>query len=249
MQPESGPESAPSPEPPDSSAPGGEAPGPSVAAVLLAGGRGSRLGGVEKGLLTRDGVPLITCWAEALGRRDIPAVVVGTPSLRPHLPPGVRLTREDPPYSGPAAAVCAGVRALEAVPWPRHLLLLAVDTLDPDAVLDWLLARLPDDGALIPRDAEGRAQMLTAAVEAGALRRRVLSLVPGEEVGRPVRWLLDGISSGNLTPDGGASAPGEEGAPGPRLPDGLGVDVDTAADALRHGVEVPPEQDPRDTGL
>ncbi|OSM43588.1 hypothetical protein BCY76_007645 [Nesterenkonia sp. PF2B19] len=80
MRPESVSEPVPEPEPPDSSAPGDEVPGPSVAAVLLAGGRGSRLGGVEKGLLTRDGVPLITGWAEALGRRDIPAVVVGTPS-------------------------------------------------------------------------------------------------------------------------------------------------------------------------
>ncbi|GAB3190764.1 molybdenum cofactor guanylyltransferase [Nesterenkonia suensis] len=228
--------------------------GRTTAAILLAGGRGSRLGGVEKGMLARAGVPLVAAWAEALARRDIRTVVVGPHRLRAQLPLGTRLTREDPPYSGPAAALCAGVRALEdeaadqqtgwqagqpegqpagrptglAAERPQHLLLLAVDTLDPSAVLDWLLARLPETGALIPQDAAGRAQMLTAAVEAEPLRRRVLSLVPGEEVGRPVRWLLEGMD------DAGAPA-----VSGPRLPEGLGADVDTISDARRHGVSLP----------
>lgn len=215
-----------------------------TAAVLLAGGRGSRLGGVEKGLLTRAGVPLVTSWAESLERRGIETVVVGPDRLRPRIPAGVGLAREDPPYSGPAAGLCAGVRALEArwrepgVEPPRHLLLLAVDTLDPDAVLDWLLDRLPEAGALIPQDAEGRLQMLTAAVAAAPLRRRVLSLAPGEEEGRPVRWLLEGTG-----------APEAPEVLSPRLPERLGVDVDTAADAREHGVALPEGQAQSDLGL
>ncbi|MDZ5078912.1 NTP transferase domain-containing protein [Nesterenkonia sp. HG001] len=206
-----------------------------TAAVLLAGGRGSRLGGVQKGLLTHLGIPLITAWADALELRGVETVVVGPDRLRPSLPEGVDLVREDPPYSGPAAALCAGVRALEArasapdAHRPQHVLLLSVDTLDPGPVLDWLLDHLPADGTLIPQDKEGRQQMLTAAVEAEPLRRRVLSLVPGEEVGRPVRWLLEGMEG-----------PGAGTVVRPLLPEGLGVDVDTAADARRHGVSLPP---------
>lgn len=219
------------------------------AAVLLAGGRGSRLGGVDKALLTRDGVPLLQHWCAALLARSVPTVVVGPPHLAAHLPspgseyagesPGgpqaaegaeehtlLRLTREDPPLAGPAAAVAAGVRRLAAddqLPVAGHVLLLAVDTIDPPALLDALQELAPAPGAtVIPVDAEGRAQMLASLVDAAALRRRVAALDPGEEVGRPLRWLLEGFTVEH-----------------PSLPEGLGRDVDTAEDAAELGV-VPP---------
>lgn len=194
-----------------------------MAAILLAGGRGSRLGGAEKAMLSRGGLTFVSGWSAALRRRDLSTVVVGPEMLKDHLPREVLITREDPPFTGPAAAVCAGVRHLEEQSLrPDQLLLLSVDTLDPDQVLDWLAENASAHRALIPCDTQGRLQMLTSVVDAGWLRRRVLTLVPGEEAGRPVRWLLEDM-------------PAEH----PVMPEGLGSDVDTAVDAQIHGVQLP----------
>lgn len=81
--------------------------------MLLAGGGGRRLGGVDKARLRRGERTLLDHWTAELLRRDIPAVVVGPEELRADLPPQVLLTREDPPLGGPAAAVRAGMLALE----------------------------------------------------------------------------------------------------------------------------------------
>lgn len=212
--------------------------GPRRAAVLLAGGTGSRLGGADKALLRRGRSTLLQDWLEALVARRIDVVVVGPPHLGPPLDvpgasrraasaaPEVLLTREDPPLSGPAAGVAAGVRALadaELLPDQGHVLLLAVDTVDPGALLDALQSLAPESGrGAIPVDADGREQRLASMVDAAALRRRVDALAPGEEVGWPLRRLLEGLAVDR-----------------PRLPAGLGRDVDTAADAAALGVEVP----------
>lgn len=205
-------------------------PGARRVAVLLAGGTGSRLGGVDKALLTRRGVPLLRGWTDALTSRGIDAVVVGPDHLQAHLPPvearpRVLLTREDPPLSGPAAGVAAGVRALAAadlLPSAGHVLLLAVDTVDPDTLLDVLQGFAPPPGrGVIPVDGDGREQRLASMLDAVALRRTVEELAPGEEAGSPLRRLLDGLLVDR-----------------PRLPDGLGRDVDTIDDAAALGVDV-----------
>ena len=80
-------------------------------AVILAGGRSSRLGGVPKAGLMVDGATLLG-WALRAARDARRIVVVGPASG--DLPPGVLGCREDPPFSGPAAAIAAGVSALAA---------------------------------------------------------------------------------------------------------------------------------------
>lgn len=218
--------------------------GPPRAAVLLAGGTGSRLGGADKALLRRGGATLLQDWLEALVAREIAVAVVGPPHLGAQLDapqssrgaagaaPEVLLTREDPPLSGPAAGVAAGVRALAAadlLPHEGQVLLLAVDTVDPGALLDALQGVAPGPGrGVIPVDAAGREQRLASMVDAAALRRTVDALAPGQEVGWPLRRLLEGLAVDH-----------------PRLPAGLGRDVDTAADAAALGIEVPDaESDP-----
>ncbi|BCW69776.1 NTP transferase domain-containing protein [Arthrobacter sp. NicSoilB8] len=80
-------------------------------AIILAGGRSSRLGGVPKSRLIYDGATLLERSlrsAAAAGR----TVVVGPDPGG--LPVGVLSCREDPPFAGPAAAIAAGVGALAA---------------------------------------------------------------------------------------------------------------------------------------
>ncbi|NLS08976.1 NTP transferase domain-containing protein [Nesterenkonia sp. MY13] len=214
-------------------------PGPGLAAVLLAGGAGSRLGGADKALLRRDGRSLLRHWTEALAERGIGGVVVGPENLGALLPAeGFSLTREDPPLAGPAAGVCAGVRALvEEAPVAGQqrtddgaVLLLSVDTVEPAPLLDWLIDWLPalrteqnpsGEEAIVPRDAEGRFQMLCSMISTDWLSARVQQLSPGEENGQSLRWLLAGARTAH-----------------PVLPAGLNRDVDTPEDAAELGVEL-----------
>ncbi|GIH96446.1 molybdenum cofactor guanylyltransferase [Planobispora siamensis] len=88
-------------------------------ALILAGGRASRLGGRDKAVLTVGGVPLIERVAAAVpgaGR----LIVVGPE--RPGLERAVFL-REDPPGGGPVPALRAGLERVDA-PWAA---LLATD--------------------------------------------------------------------------------------------------------------------------
>jgi molybdopterin-guanine dinucleotide biosynthesis protein A len=78
-------------------------------AIILAGGRSSRLGGSPKAELTYDGETLLRrSITAARGARRL--VVVG-PEFR-DLPPDVLSCREDPPFAGPAAAIAAGLERL-----------------------------------------------------------------------------------------------------------------------------------------
>ncbi len=76
-------------------------------AIILSGGRGSRLGGVDKGALVVAGRPLIDTAIDAV-RHAGRVVVVG------ECPPRERVlvTRESPAHGGPVAGVVAGVEAL-----------------------------------------------------------------------------------------------------------------------------------------
>ena len=224
--------------------------------MLLAGGGGRRLGGADKARLRRGDRSLLEHWTAELLRRDIPAVVVGPEELREDLPQQVLLTREDPPLGGPAAAVRAGVLALEqagllggaqpAVTEPPdtglpeagppeaeqteseptqtepaetpRILLAAVDVVDPGPLLDWLLPQLDQAGhrAVIPQDGTGRLQLLASLIPERPLRSRAHAMDASQAEGRPLRILVEGIDAVH-----------------PRMPDGLGADVDTPEDAHR----------------
>lgn len=200
---------------------------PAVRTVLLAGGTGSRLGGADKALLVSGGRTLLEQWTDALAARGIGGVVIGPEHLSEYLPDTLLRTREDPPLSGPAAAVAAGVRAIDGsqtVGPDDVLLLLAVDVVDPAALLDWLLEWLPgleSEQAIVPRDQQGRFQMLSSAINHRWLSRRVAGLSQREEVGQSLRWLLGGARTAH-----------------PVLPEGRGLDVDTPEDAQRLNVDL-----------
>ena len=103
----------------------------SCAAVVVAGGASRRLNHVPKASLSDGTSTLLDCALEAVASAS-PRVVVGPGSLP--LPSGVLRTREDPPFSGPAAAIHAGLECIAAdcersqVPLPEWCLILGVDT-------------------------------------------------------------------------------------------------------------------------
>ncbi|MDP3209159.1 MAG: NTP transferase domain-containing protein, partial [Rhodoglobus sp.] len=126
-------------------------------AVILAGGRGSRLGGASKARLLRGHVTLLELAIRATdGARQV--VVVGDVDEDP----GYTLTRETPAFSGPVAAVAAGVSLLSPAPGD-FTLVLACDIPDSAAAVTALRlhveGRATADGA-IARDATGHQQYL-----------------------------------------------------------------------------------------
>ena len=138
------------------------------AAVVLAGGAGRRLGGVDKPSLTKDGVSLLDRVLSAVG--DVPTVLVGPPRT---LPPHCRQVREDPPGSGPAAAVAAALPVLADLPGNAVVALLAADLPAVDAavlhrLVEMLVAGAADGAVLL--DPSGRRQHLLGVWRLQALR-------------------------------------------------------------------------------
>jgi molybdopterin-guanine dinucleotide biosynthesis protein A len=156
-------------------------------AVVVAGGRGTRMGGTDKARLELEGRPLVerACSAVA-GARSV--VVVGAASV----PDGVVLTRESPAFAGPVAAVAAGLAAVsDRAEWT---LLLACDLVHPEpvvqALLDALAASDSSDGYVLT-DGEGRDQWLSGIYRTDRLRGELARL--GDPANRSMRDLLDPV--------------------------------------------------------
>ncbi|WP_346926366.1 NTP transferase domain-containing protein [uncultured Arthrobacter sp.] len=208
-------------------------------AVILSGGRSSRLGGVPKSGLVHDGATLLEHALQAASGAAAVAVVGPDPGT---LPEGVLSCREDPPFAGPAAAIAAGLSALE-----RHrgadsshgtaspfTLVLACDMPGAGAAVRALLdaagGEPPDDG-LMAVAADGRHQPLVGLYGTAALQRRVT------EAGQ--RGALENASVFALL----ASLEVRE----VNVPRGSTDDVDTWEDASALGVTVPPGSLGRDS--
>lgn len=141
-----------------------------AAAIVLAGGRSARLGGVEKANVEVDGIPLIDHVFAAV-RGCSPIIAVGPDGIGR---PDIRVVREDPPFGGPAAAVAAAITALEGS-GATEAWVLACDL--PRAMgLVALLAKtpIPDhaDG-VVAVDAAGRVQWLAGRYRVCALQSAV----------------------------------------------------------------------------
>ncbi len=194
-------------------------------AVILAGGRSSRLGGVPKQDLTYDGDTLLRrSVAAARGARAV--VVVGPGSG--DLPPGVLTCREEPPFSGPAAAIGAGLQALKDTLGvrPRLTLVLACDMPGAGHAVATLREALRAGGPAARPDgavavsADGRRQPLAGFYGTSVLERAVTELAArGALINGSVRALLASL---DLQPVA--------------VPAGSTADVDTWDDAAALGV-------------
>lgn len=149
-----------------------------LSAIVLAGGRASRLGGLSKAELRLDGVPLLDRALAATSAAGAAITVVVGPARLARA--GAVAVQEDPPHSGPVAGIAAGLaetdRRAIAAEW---VLVLPCDLPRANEATALLIAALnrtasAQDGAqhdgahLVDRD--GRAQWLT-----GVYRRRALT--------------------------------------------------------------------------
>ncbi|WP_271982346.1 NTP transferase domain-containing protein [Pseudoclavibacter terrae] len=191
---------------------GPTAPSAGFDAVILAGGRGSRLGGVSKGELEVGGrrlVDIAVVAAKDAGARRI--IVVGPVAVDP---PAV-VVREARPFGGPAAGLATALASVES---PR-LLLLACDLPRAAELVALLVGHLesppaelrePDDapgpdGAVIV-DAGGRVQWLAGLYRAEAVKRALESIQGPGVHGLPLRRILEHLELARVLDETGATA-------------------------------------------
>ena len=141
-------------------------------AVVLAGGRATRLGGVAKPLVTVRGRTMLEA-ALAATAGAVQVVVVGDVPV----PASVLRTREDPPHGGPAAGLAAGLRALEEpAAWT---VVLASDLPGAEQAVPVLLEEAatdpPVDGVCF-HDETSHPQWMLAVYRAQRLRRAVAAV-------------------------------------------------------------------------
>ena len=169
------------------------APRADVAALVVGGGGGERLGGVSKPDLILGGVRLIDRVCGVLEACGAGCVAVVPPSVR--VPDGVLRTLEDPPSGGPLAGIDAGLRALSV----GDDVLVVVVSVDAPGVGAFLPALLEpalgesSDGRIVRGgDPEPFDQYLMGVYRAGALRRVIDEAVAalGSVRGMGVRRVL-----------------------------------------------------------
>ena len=193
----------------------------SLTALLVSGGKATRLGGITKTALTVDGVPLIK--RALIAVRDVsphcPAVVVGDTDGLDDLGHVTHL-RENPPFSGPAAAIAAGVTHVTT----EFVAVLASDLPLIDAhTVRALIDAVGESDCAVPDcavavDPAGRAQYLTAVWRTRALAEVVST---AEVAHRPARTLYERCEWVPV-----------------HLEQATTADIDTFADAQRFGVNV-----------
>ncbi len=197
-----------------------------IDAIVLSGGRSSRLDFVPKSEFVVAGRTLLRATLGAIGAaRHI--VVVGPPPTD-GLPDNVSCTREYPAFDGPVAGIAAGLDSLAAsstVP-SKATLVLACDMPGIDRAIPRLLRGLvdnPESDGVIAVDAGERLQPLAAGYRTDRLSAALAARrSAGSLAGMPVFRLLDGL---NLTPID--------------VPSGSTEDVDSWDDARRLGARAP----------
>jgi molybdopterin-guanine dinucleotide biosynthesis protein A len=162
---------------------------PAWTAVVLTGGRSSRLG-TDKAAVLVGRRPLLDRVVTSIPH-GVPVIVCGPP---PDPAPARRytLTREDPPGGGPVAGLAA---ALPLVRTPV-LVLLATDLPLLGDLPERLAQQLGPADALLAQHAGGQVQPLLGAYRAAALRR-VLDAI-GAPTGVSMRRLLAGLDRATL---------------------------------------------------
>jgi molybdopterin-guanine dinucleotide biosynthesis protein A len=161
-------------------------PAATVDAILLAGGRASRVDGAAKPLFEVNGRTLLRAGVDAVRSGGAARIVVVGPRLDDAL--AVTWAREDPPFGGPVAALIAALPHVEA----DEVLVLACDlpTAGP------AVAALPDplptgvDGACLD---DGRRQWLIGRYRTAALRAAASGL-PDRGRDAAMRALLGGLT-------------------------------------------------------
>lgn len=194
-----------------------------IDALILAGGKSSRLGHVAKAGLIFERQTLLERTVAAAALAD-KIIIVGEAPGRP-LPAHVLLTAEDPRFGGPVAALGAGVMLAASSGLADYTLVLACDMPAAASVARALVDALPSTGdadGIICVDESGKSQPLAAIYETAALTA-ALRAQP-QLAGMSMRALISPLNLAEL-----------------RVPGGATDDVDTWADAQRFGLSPPPD--------
>jgi molybdopterin-guanine dinucleotide biosynthesis protein A len=200
---------------------------PGLAGILLTGGRSRRLG-TDKAALVAD--PATGETLAARGARLLRDVCGGPVLEAGDGVSGLPAVREEPAGAGPLAALAAAGEELRFRGHHGPALLLAVDMPRVDAALLEFLGAWPGAPTVVPRTGgpDGHLQPVCARYGADALVAAQSLVVAGL---RPFRHLLDVVEHDVL----------DEAVWGPVGPADPFADVDTAADAARLGIALPPE--------
>ena len=156
---------------------------PPIAGLLLTGGASRRMG-TDKALIEVDGQRLVDRAAAVLAAVADPVIEVG---------PGwsdLPAVREDPPGSGPLAALSTGAAALRAAGHDGAVLVLAVDMPRVSVELLQFLAGRPGNATAVPRDG-GYPQPMCARYGPDVLAAVDDRLAAG---GRSLRDLLESLA-------------------------------------------------------
>ncbi|NLP82887.1 NTP transferase domain-containing protein [Microbacterium sp. CFH 90308] len=202
-----------------------------LGAILLAGGRATRVDGATKPLFEIGGRTLLRTAVEAATDAGARPITVAAPVLDDSL--DVTWVREDPPFTGPAAGIVAALESWADAD-PEWTLVLACDLPRADAAV----RRLVDDIVLLPADADGvclgdvssTPQWLTGVYRTRALRAAA-SALPDHGRDAAVRALVDDLAITVVT-----------------MADDLTRDVDTWEDLEQARSAAPPYSATRDTG-
>lgn len=205
-----------------------------IDAIVLTGGRSSRLGSIAKSELHFQGQTLLHRTLSAVEGARHTVVVGSRPSES--LADGVLLTREDPSFGGPAAGIAAGMACLSLQPGGPSdaVLVIACDMPHIDRAVTLLIARLgehPDADGVVPVDSEGHRQPLAAAYRTTRLAAAIADQErAGSFIGVSVSRLLRGLNLAEIA-----------------VPVEATSDVDTWEDTVRLGVSFPASVHPSPT--
>jgi molybdenum cofactor guanylyltransferase len=165
---------------------------PDATAVVLAGGKSSRMGR-PKSLLLFDGKPLIAHLARALERMFAETVIVAAPEQElPPLP--AILVRDEVPYQGPVGGIYYGLRAASG----KSCFVTSCDVafLNP-SLISHLLSQISDYDVVVPHWQE-RFQPLHAVYRTSVLPLLKEQLDRGEL--RPI-FLFDKVRTRKIDDD------------------------------------------------
>lgn len=152
-------------------------------AIVLAGGRATRLDGVDKPQLTVGGRTLLDRVLDAVPDAGTVVVVGPTQPVSRH----VVFCREDPPGGGPVAALAVAVQLTGA----DTILVLGADLPDVAPAVPELLGAVPVSGAALLVDEQAHANYLAAAWRRADLVRALVEI--GEPAGAAMRTLIAAV--------------------------------------------------------
>lgn len=189
---------------------------PEFTAIIIAGGRATRLGGIDKTALMFNGRTLLQCALDAVrGARQVAVVGFGI-ELEPAA--GLSQTAEEPRWGGPAAALSAGMHNLRHSRI-EHTVVIAADMPRVAGAVALLLEAIDDDyEGVIAVDSSGARQQLLGVYRTSALRRVVGRT---DSANAPMRRITEALRLRELV-----------------IPDELCADVDTPIDAIENGIEL-----------